>query len=166
VRNKEVIDMAIQRWYPWNGSEGVGRYAGDMAWHPLMMVTRPWAWWRMPAEGVVLMPAVEVLEDEDKFVVRAELPGMKKEEIDVSLLESTLTIEGERKAESEVKDDGYNRRELSYGKFRRSMVLPETVRARKVEAKYEDGILEIALPKVAKARRKKVALRAKEAKPE
>ena len=162
---KEVTHMAIQRWYPWNGSGGVGRYAGEMAWHPLMTITRPSAWWRMPAEGLVLMPAVELLEEEDKFVVRAELPGMKKEEIDVSLLGSTLTIEGERKAESEVKDDGYHRRELAYGRFRRSMVLPETVRPRKVEATYEDGILEIALPKAAKARRKKVALKAKEAEP-
>jgi HSP20 family protein len=157
--------MAIQRWYPWNGLGRVGRYAGDMAWHPLMTSTRPWAWWRMPAEGLVLVPAVEVLEEEDKFVVRAELPGMKKEEIDVSLLGSTLTIEGERKAESEVEDDGYHRREMSYGRFQRSMVLPEAVKPRKVEATYEDGILEIALPKAKKARRKKVGLKAEKAEP-
>lgn len=162
-KKKEVIDMAIQRWYPWNGLGEAEQYMDELMWQPLMALTQPLAWWRVPSEELALMPALELHEEEDKFLVRAELPGLKKEEIDVSLLGNTLTIKGERKAESEVKDDGYHRCELCYGKFSRSVVLPATVRPRKVEATYENGILEIALPKAAKARTKKVALKAKEA---
>lgn len=154
--------MAIQIWYPWNGLGEMGRYADGMMWHPLMTLTRPLAWWRVHSRELALVPALEVYEEEDKFVVRAELPGMKKEEIDVSLLGNTLTVKGERKAESEVKDEGHHRYELDYGTFSRSVVLLATVIPRKVEAEYENGILEITLPKAARAKTRKVALKAKE----
>jgi len=162
-KKKEVIDMAIQRWYPWNGLGEAEGYMDELIWQPLMALTQPLAWWRVPSEELALMPALELHEEEDNFLVRAELPGMKKKEIDVSLLGNTLTIKGERKAESEVKDDGYHRCELWYGRFSRSVVLPATVRPGKVEATYENGILEIALPKAAKVKTKKVAVKAKEA---
>jgi HSP20 family protein len=105
-----------------------------------------------------------VYEKADKFIVRAELPGMKKEEIDVSVVGDTLTITGERKAESEVKDEDYYRCELCYGKFSRSVGLPTAVNAAKVDASYENGILEITLPKVEAVKPKKVAVKAKETK--
>jgi len=76
---------------------------------------------------------------------RAELPGMKEEDIDVSLVGDTLTIKGERKAETEVKEEDYCC-ERSYGSFSRSIVLPSTVDTKKIEASYEDGVLEIRLP--------------------
>ena len=128
----------------------------EMTRHPLLTWRRPLTWWRVPTEAVGWTPGVEVYEKDDKFVVRAELPGMKKEEIDVSVVGDTLTISEERKAESEVKDEDYYRCELCCGKFSRSMGLPAAVNAAKVEASYENGILEVTLPKVEATKPKKV----------
>jgi len=102
---------------------------------------------------------VEMYEKDDKFIVRTELPGMKKEELAISVLGDTLTIKGERKVKSEVKDEDYYRCELCYGKFSRSVALPAAVDAGKVEANYENGILEITLPKVEEAKPKKVEVK-------
>ena len=88
-------------------------------------------------------PVIEVFEKEDKYVVKAELPGMKEEDIDVSVLGDTLTIKGERKAESEVKEENYYCCERSYGSFFRSIALPSNINAQKIEATFEDGVLEI-----------------------
>jgi HSP20 family protein len=86
---------------------------------------------------------------------------MKKEDIDVSVVGNTLTISGEKKAEAEVEDEDYYRCELCYGKFSRSIGLPAAVDAAKVDASYENGTLEISLPKVEAAKPKKVAVKAK-----
>ena len=104
---------------------------------------------------------MEVFEKEDKYVVKAELPGMKEEDLDVSVSEDTLTIKGERKAETEVKEEDYYCCERSYGSFFRSVALPSTVDAKKIEASYEDGVLEVSLPKAAEVKPKKVAISAK-----
>jgi HSP20 family protein len=107
------------------------------------------------------MPAIDVFEKDDKFVVKAELPGMKEEDIDVSVVGDTLTIKGEKKTETEVKEEDYYRCERSYGSFVRSIPLPSTVNADKIEANYEGGVLEVSLPKVAKVKPKKVKVSAK-----
>jgi HSP20 family protein len=156
--------MAIERWRPWEEFRGMERMMDEMVRHPLALWRRPLTWWRVPTEELGWMPGVEVYEKADKFVVRAELPGMKKEEIDVSVVGDTLTISGERKAESEVKDEDYYRCELCYGKFSRSVGLPAAVNAAKVDASYENGILEITLPKLEAAKPKKVTVKAKETK--
>ena len=129
--------------------------------YPLMATRRPLIWWRVPREELGWMPSVEMYEKEDKFVVRTELPEMRKEEFDISVLGNTLTIKGERKAESEVKDEDYYRCELCYGKFSRSVALPAAVEAKKVEANYENGILEVTLPKAEEAKPKKVEVKVK-----
>ncbi len=113
---------------------------------------------------VPLAVPIEMYEKEDKVVVRAEIPGMKKEDIDISVDGDMLTIRGERKSESEVKNEDYYRCELSYGRFSRSIALPSKVRPDKVEADYENGVLEIMLPKASEAKPKKVAIKAKQAK--
>ena len=154
--------MAIQRWRPWDEFREMERRLDEMTRHPLMTLRHPLAWWRVPTEELAWMPALEMYEKGDKFVVRAELPGMKKEEIDISVLGDTLIIKGERKAESEVKDEDYYRCEMCYGKFSRAVTLPSTVQAGKVEASYDNGVLEIALPKAAEARPKKVEVKVKE----
>lgn len=156
--------MAIERWRPWEEFRGMEKMVDEMLRHPLVSWRRPLTWWRVPTEELGWVPAVEVYEKADKFVVRAELPGMKKEEIDVSVVGDTLTISGERKTESEVKDEDYCRCELCYGKFSRSVGLPAAVNAAKVDASYDDGILEISLPKVEAAKPKKVTVKTKEAK--
>jgi len=156
--------MAIERWRPWEEFRGMERMMDEMLRHPLVPWRRPLTWWRVPTEELGWMPGVEVYEKADKFVVRTELPGMKKEEIDVSVVGDTLTISGERKAESEVKDEDYHRCELCYGKFSRSVGLPAAVNAAKVDASYENGILEITLPKVEAAKPRKVAVKSRETK--
>ena len=107
------------------------------------------------------MPAVDVFEKEDRFVVKAELPGMKEEDIDVSVIGDTLSIRGEKKTETEVKEKDYYRSERSYGSFYRSIRLPSGVDADKVEASFEDGVLEVTLAKSARAKPKKIAVSAK-----
>ena len=156
--------MAIEKWRPWEEFRGMERLMNEMLGYPLVSWRRPLTWWRVPTAELGWVPAVEVYEKADKFIVRAELPGMKKEEIDVSVVGDTLTITGERKAESEVKDEDYYRCELCYGKFSRSVGLPAAVNAAKVDASYENGILEITLPKVEAAKPKRVAVKSKETK--
>ena len=107
------------------------------------------------------MPPIEMFEKEDKFIVKAELPGMKKEEIDISVVGDTLTIKGERRAETETKEEDYYCCERSYGSFVRSITLPTAVDTKKVAATYEDGVLEISLPKAAEAKPKKVEITVK-----
>ena len=153
--------MAIQRWRPWDELREMERHMDEMTRHPLMMGRRPLVWWRVPTEELGWTPSVEVYEKGDNFVVRAELPGMKKEELDISVLGDTLTIKGERKTESEVKEEDYYRCELCYGKFSRSVGLPTAVEAGKVEANYENGILQITLPKAKEAKPKKIEVKVK-----
>jgi HSP20 family protein len=101
-------------------------------------------------------PAVDVLEDKDKLTVKAELPGFKREDLEVSLHEGDLIISGERRFEEEKKEGEYHRCERYYGKFHRSIPLPSTVDAGKIEAMYRDGILTVTLPKTEKARGKQI----------
>jgi HSP20 family protein len=153
--------MAIQRWNPWGELAEMERRMDETMRYPLMTWRHPLLWWRAPTENMAWLPSLEMYEKEDKVVVRAEIPGMKQEEIDISVEDSTLTIKGERKAESEVKDEDYYRCELSYGRFSRSIALPSKVQAEKVAASYDDGILEITLPKAPEAKPKKIAVKAK-----
>jgi HSP20 family protein len=121
----------------------------------------PLVWRRMPAVDMGWAPAMDVFEKEDRFVVKAELPGMKEEDIDVAVVGDMLTIRGERKAESEVKEDDYYCCERSYGSFSRSIAVPSNVDAKKVEASYEDGVLEVTLPKIPEVKPRKIAVSAK-----
>ena len=117
----------------------------------------PVAWGRLP-EIRAWSPPLEVYERDDEYVVRAELPGMKKEDIDVSMTESTLTIKGERKASEEAEKASYQLCERCYGSFERSITFPTDVDASKVMASYDNGILELRIPKVPEAKPKKVEI--------
>ena len=92
-------------------------------------------------------PIVDIEEDNENITVKAEIPGMKKDDIKVSVKGNMLTITGERKQESETKEKTFHRVERSYGKFSRMITLPSDVEADKVKASYKDGILNITLPK-------------------
>ena len=110
--------------------------------------------WNVPAR--TWAPALDVREDKNSFIVRAELPGMKREDIDVSLHDGALVITGERQAE--VKEEGVDihRQERFYGKFQRALTLPAPVAADKVKANYKDGVLTITLPKTEEAKPKQI----------
>jgi HSP20 family protein len=101
-------------------------------------------------------PVLDVREDADSFVIRAELPGLKREDIEVSLQDGALVISGERKVEEKQEGVEIHRQERFYGKFQRALTLPELVAADKVKAQYKDGILTVTLPKTEEAKPKQI----------
>jgi HSP20 family protein len=120
---------------------------------------------RTEAPGVELypkmwVPAIEVFERKEKFVVRVELPGLKKEEVKIEVTHDELTIEGERKVEKEEKEEGLYRTERTYGRFFRRIEVPEHVKAEDAVATFKDGVLEIEMPAipVPEAKKRTVAI--------
>ncbi len=99
-------------------------------------------------------PSVDIFEDKDDVVVKAEIPGIKKEDLDVKLEEDTITISGEKKTEEKVEKKDYYRLERSYGSFSRSFSLPTDVQTDKAKATFKDGVLEVRVPKTEEAKRK------------
>ena len=112
--------------------------------------------WLAPKSGGQWLPEVDVTEEKDRLIVKADLPGMKQEEIAVEVSDGVLTMKGERKRESETRDAKTYRVERSYGGFLRSLTLPAGVDATKAHAAYKSGVLEIALPKLAEAKAKQI----------
>ena len=92
-------------------------------------------------------PAVDIYEEEDRIVIKAELPGVDKKDIEVDLNDRLLTLKGERSYENEVKEENYHRKERTYGKFHRSFTLPADLDPEKIKADFKDGILKIEIPK-------------------
>jgi len=122
---------------------------------------RPW-WperWFRGDELEARVPAVDLFEEKDDIVVKAELPGMDKENIEVNLTDNTLTIKGEKKKAEEVKEENYYRCERSYGSFVRSVELPKAVHADKVKASFKNGILEVRVPKTEEAKAKEIKVK-------
>jgi HSP20 family protein len=103
-------------------------------------------------------PALDVFDEKDNFVVKAELPGMKKEDIDINVHNGVLTISGERKHDTEKKEGQTFRSERYFGRFQRSLTLPAAVDVQKVKASYKDGVLTIDLPKAEEAKPKQIAI--------
>ncbi len=103
-------------------------------------------------------PALDVQEDKDNFHVRVELPGLKREDIEVSLDDGALVISGERKAETVAEGAEVRLQERYYGKFSRTLTLPSAVATDKVSAAYKDGILTVTLPKVEEAKPKTITV--------
>lgn len=106
-------------------------------------------------------PALDLYEDKDNFVVRAELPGLRKEDIEISLHEGALSLSGERKAEEQFENAETYRVERFFGKFHRSLALPKPVAADRVKATYKDGILTVTLPKTEEVKPKQIEVSVK-----
>ena len=111
-----------------------------------------------PAATTRWSPSVDIFETEGEIVVKAELPGMKREDITLHLENNVLTLRGERKFEKETKEENYHRIERSYGNFSRSFSIPATVDEEKIRADYKDGVLKIALPKKEQAKPKQIKI--------
>ncbi len=103
-------------------------------------------------------PALDVLEDKENLVVRLEVPGMKKEDINISLHENTVTVSGERRNEKKYEGSETSREERFFGRFTRSFQLPKAVDAAKVKANYKDGILTVTLPKAEEAKPRQIEI--------
>jgi HSP20 family protein len=116
--------------------------------------------WFHAAEGFgIEKPAIEVYEEKDDVVVKAELPGLKREDLELNISDNLLTLKGDKKKEEEVKEKGYYYSERSYGSFTRTVEIPKEVQAEKAKAVFKDGVLEIRLPKTEEAKRKETRIK-------
>jgi HSP20 family protein len=106
------------------------------------------------------VPPVDIFERQDQLVIRAEVPGVQKEDMDVRIENGVLTLHGERKQDTDVKDECALRMERVYGAFTRSFSLPTTVDAARVAAVYKDGVLEVTVPKAESAKPKTIEIKA------
>ena len=105
-----------------------------------------------------IYPSIDLSESDKEFVVKAELPGVDKDNVKISLQENILTLHGEKNQEIEEKNENYRLNERVYGVFERSIRLPNSVDAKKIKAKFKDGILSINLPKSAEAKLKEIPI--------
>jgi HSP20 family protein len=132
------------------------RFDDDVA-RPLMRAI----WERIPEEQRGWAPAIDIFEKGEDFIVKAELPGMKQEDIELAVSGDKLTVKGDKRTESGVQDENYHRAEIEYGPYYRSVTLPEDVDTKNVEATYENGVLRVTLHKAAGAKAKKISIQVK-----
>ncbi len=105
-------------------------------------------------------PAVDIFEEKDAILVRAELPGVRSEDVKIEVENNILTLRGERKLDHEDRKDGYHRVERWHGSFTRQFILPRTVDAEAIDAQLKDGVLTVKLPKKNEVRQRSIAVRA------
>lgn len=104
-------------------------------------------------------PVIDIYEEKGDVVVKAEIPGIEKEDLDINLSDNILTIKGEKKKEEEVKEEGYYCSERTFGSFSRSIEIPRDVVIEKVSAHFKDGVLEIRLPKTEETKRREAKIK-------
>lgn len=115
--------------------------------------------WEFPMKGGELFPTVDISETPQEYTLRAEIPGMKKEDTKISVNNNVLTLSGEKKSEAKHEDKKYHRVESYYGSFQRSFVLPDSIQSDKVTAAFKDGVLTVTVPKSEKAKEKQVDIK-------
>ena len=149
--------MALIRWQPktelWDPFAGLSEIQDEM--NRLFDTSLR----RRGAPDGDFVPALDIVEEKDNLVVKADLPGMTKDDITVAIQDNVLTIKGERKYEAEKKDANYYRRERVCGSFVRSLELPVTVDPNKVSASFRDGVLHVTLPKSEDAKPKQIEVK-------
>jgi HSP20 family protein len=148
--------MAIMKWRPPKEFE---RWFEELLEQPFS----PHKWGRLPRwrklrELDAISPSVDMYDKKDEIVVKAEVPGVEKENINISLTDNKLTIKGEIKKEEEVKEEDYHYSERSYGSFVRTLTLPVKVQGDKVKASFNNGILEIHLAKAEESKSKEIKI--------
>lgn len=144
--------MAIVRWSPFRDLVGIQQEVNRL--FDDLMTRRA----DTGAEGVMWIPAVDVAETGDTVSVKVEVPGVKKDDIKISVTNNVLTVRGEKKMEKETSEENYHRIERVYGSFVRSLELPTVVQADKVKASFKDGVLSIVLPKSEEVKPKEIAI--------
>jgi len=133
------------------------KYFDNFFRNPFSMLAGPMMASALPRSAEIA-PSVDIFEEGDEVVVKADIPGVKKDDIDVTITENSLTISGEKKQEKKVKEKDFHRIERSYGSFSRSFRLPDNVNSAKAKAEFKDGVLEIRLPKSKAGKQKKIAI--------
>jgi len=147
--------MALTRWKPKNVEKWFDEFFDEPHF--------PANWMRIPAIRRIqpieeFSPVIDMFDNKDEIVVKAEVPGMKKEDVHVSITEDSISIKGEMKKEEEVKEDDYYYSERSFGSLSRTLNLPSKIKSNKVVAKFENGLLEIHMPKVDDSKPKEVKI--------
>jgi HSP20 family protein len=143
--------MELVRWEPFAGLSNIHSMVNDLFDENF---GRSWG----HTESGKWYPAVDVLESKDSYVIRAELPGMKREDINLEVKNGTLTLSGERKSEKAAEGIEYRHVERVNAKFWRSFTLPETVKHDGIEASYKDGVLEVRVPKVEEVKPRQIEI--------
>ena len=149
--------MALTRWDPFRDLETLQERMNRIFNETLVRIQRP-------EEGLLegaWKPAVDIFEEEENFIVKAELPEIDPKEIDIRVEENTLTIKGERKIEREDKKENYHLVERAYGSFQRSFTLPQSIQRDNIKANYEKGVLTITLPKKPERKPKQIKVEVK-----
>lgn len=113
----------------------------------------------LPGFGTGWVPAVDVEETDDAYQIRAEMPGLKKEDVKISLVENVLTITGEKKHEAKSDSKKYRRLERTYGSFQRSFSLPAPISTDKISAEFKNGVLEVVVPKSEEAKIREIDIK-------
>jgi HSP20 family protein len=147
---------AVIPWSPFREIEDLEQRMSQFMDWPSLSLAR-----RFLVEGMEWSPVVDMYEKENQYIVKAEIPGMKEEDIAVSISDNTLYIKGERKDETATEEEGYHFTERSYGKFFRAITLPLNLSAKDIKADYENGVLEVRIPKAEEAKPRKVTVRSK-----
>lgn len=141
--------MALVRWEPFEGltslRRDIDRLFEDFFREPRLRVGAP-------------EPAVEVAETDDAIIIKAHVPGVKKDQLHVDVTDQAVTLKGEVKEEEEKKEKHYYRRELRYGSFQRTIPLPVSVRADQAKAQLKEGVLQVTIPKSEEAKTKTIPI--------
>ncbi|MGO9614098.1 MAG: Hsp20/alpha crystallin family protein [Dissulfurispiraceae bacterium] len=152
--------MSIVKWSPLKELEDMRRDMDRLFDEFFSPVRRRRSWAAKPGQGIVV-PNIEMFDRKNEIVVRAELPGITREDIDLTITKDSLTLKGEIKKEEEVKEEDYYACERSFGNFTRTIALPVEVDSNNVKASFKDGILEIVLPKKEEAQPKEIKIEVK-----
>ncbi len=148
----------LTRWHPITGLERwfdrmdrlFDRFFGSL----------DWDFWRLDWQGERWMPPMEVSETDDAYLIRLEVPGIKPEDVEVTLQDGVLTVRGKRERQDEQKGETYHLVERAYGEFVRSLQLPGDVKEDAAEATYKDGVLELRLPKSETSKTRRIEVKA------
>ena len=113
-------------------------------------------------EEIAPSPSVDIFEEKDDVVLKTELPGMTKDDIEINLTDDMITLSGEKKHEEKIEEKNFYRHERSYGSFKRSFNLPAEVQSDKAKASFKNGVLEVRIPKTEEAKKKAVKIKIEE----
>jgi len=148
--------MSLERWSPLHELETMKREM-DRIWHDVFAAPSP-ATPKTPAQKGVATPAIDIIDRESEVLVKAEMPGVRREDVSVSLEDNTLSIKGEIKEEAEKEGAGYAYSERKWRSFARSVNLPVKIRAADIKATLKDGLLCVHLPKEVEQQPRKIKI--------
>ena len=154
--HEEVKQMSLIRWQPLREMMSLRDTMDRLFEESFVRPTRGWL-----TSEIGLRVPVDMYDSNGELVIQADLPGLKAEDVDVSISNDTLTIKGEYEAEEERDEENVHIQERRYGKFQRAIRLPSNVNAEAAEANFEDGVLRLTLPKAAEAQPKQIPVQTK-----